>query len=400
MKVLVISEHYFPILGGSTTYVYNLCKNIASLNCEVYLVTIPDDKNPVLEWYKEENFWIYRLKIPKILIKERYFPFFLSLKIKDILNHVEPDVMHFAHGFFVPLITILNKRVKEKPIVWTIQNIPPYEHSLNIFENLSYFNRILESVYRVLADFYGHFVLGISKFDYLICVSENTGKLALERDVPKNKIIILQNGVDTNFFAPRDDKAKIKDDLDFQENEKIILTVSGIIPHKGLDYLVKSIPKVLEKHPDTLFLVIGPVRSRNFFLRLKTLIDDLKIVDTIKIVEGVDFDDINKYYAISDVYILPSLEEGRNISVLEAMSSGLPVVGTETSLRFKDEIPCLKIEERNPDQIAHAIIKLLDNPKYAGELGKNARGYIQKNLSWNKIAEETLDLYNILLNQR
>lgn len=400
MRVLIISEHYFPICGGSTTYVHNLCKNLVDIGCEVFLVTIPDPKNPTLKWYNDDSLHVYRLKIPKILRKERYFSLFLALKMNKILEDVNPEVIHFAHGFFVPIVTKFNQKMKEKSIVWTIQNVPPYEHKLDLFNYIKPLNVILEKIYLFVAGLYSRFSLRLFSYNYLICVSEKTAELAMERGVPSDKIRVIPDGVDTDFFTPKEDIPKIREELGFHKYAPIILTVAGIFPHKGLDYLIKIVPRVLKKYPNALFLIIGPVRSNSYFRSLNKTIEESGVSDNIKIIPGVDPSEINKYYAVSDIYVQPSLEEGFCISILEAMSCGKPVIGTRTGAipKFISESEAgILIEPASSEKIYEAIVRLLGDSREMEKMGLRSRDYMVKNYSWNEIARDTLELYKSLL---
>lgn len=400
MRVLIISEHYFPVRGGSTTYVYNLCKSLSNIGCEVYLVTIPDDINTTLKWYKDDNFHIYCLDIPKRLRKERYFPIFLTFKIGEILEDVKPEIIHYAHGFFVPIVTKFNQKMREKPTIWTIQNVPPYEHRFNLFNYIKPLNGVLEKNYLFISKLYGRFALKLFDYEYLICVSEKTAKLAIEGGVPSNKVRVIPDGVDIDFFTPKRDISKTKQELGLQECTPIILTVAGIISHKGLDYLVKVIPRVLKKYPDALFLIIGPVRSKSYFQDLTGLINELKTGDNVKIIPGVDPSEINKYYTVCDIYVQPSLEEGFCMSILEAMACRKPVIGTRTGAipNFINESKGgILIDPASSEQIYGAVIGLLSDQEKMEVMGKRSREYVLNKYSWNEIAKETMELYEKLI---
>ncbi len=363
------------------------------------MVTIPDDQIPTSTWCKEENFYVYRLRIPKILRKERYFPIFLVRKMNYILEDVNPDIIHFAHGFFAPLITRINRNVAEKPIVWTIQNVPPYEHKLDLFKRLRLLNIILEKIYFFVVGLYGRLALKLFDYDHLVCVSEKTAELAMGKGAMSNKVRVIHDGVDTDFFTSKEGVSKIKEELGFQKYSPIILTVAGIIPHKGLECLVRAVPGVLEKYPDVLFLIIGPVRSEAHHRRLESLMAELGLSGNIRIIAGADQLELGEYYAACDIYVQPSLEEGFCMSILEAMSCGKPVIGTRTGAipRFIEESGGgILIEPAELKQMFEAVVGLLSDPEKAKEMGERSRGYVVDNYSWKSIVKDTLRLYKSL----
>lgn len=401
MRILAISEHYFPITGGSTSYVYNLCKSLSEIGCEVRLVTMPDDKNPVSMWCAEENFHVYRLKIPRVLRKERYFPFFLSLEINRIINEFNPDIVHFTYGFFAPLVTRLNRKVNTKPVVWTIHNIPPYEHALEFLNNLKAVHDILEKIYFVSVDLYGRAALKVVNFDRLICVSEKTAGLVKNRGVNPEKIKAVPNGVPVNPHQNKRKTDSLKSDMNIRNRYPLITTVAGIWPNKGLEYLIQAAPMVLKEYPNALFTIIGHVRSKGYYRRMRALIHRLDLEDSTRIIPGASYEELMDYYAVTDLYVQPSLEEAFCMSILEAMAFGKPVVGSKTGAipEFIEESGGgVLVDSASSEQIYHGIIELLRDPKKMDEAGKRSRRYVLENFAWKKVAEKTLRLYENLKN--
>lgn len=390
MRILVISEHYFPTIGGSTIHVHNLCKNLSKLSCEVYLVTLPDNEHPLLMWYNEENYKVYRLKIPRLLRKERYFPFFLNQKLGGILKEIQPDIVHFAHGLFAPLVTITNPELRKRPVVWTIHNLPPHEHAFEKFTALWPVHALLELVYHRLAEFYGTLSLKIVRYDRVICVSDKTAQLVLKKGVDKEKIKIISNGVDIDFFTDDSNASEIR------KKGPVILTVAGITPHKGQEYLIESIPYILKKYPNALFILIGDIRISSYYKKITKLINEKNIQKNVKIILNVSQEDLRQYYSLADIYVQPSLEEGFCMSVLEAMASGKPVVGTKTGAIpevLGESQGGIIIEPGSPKEISEAVLNLLSNKEKRKEMGIKARNYVADNFSWSKIAEKTMEVY-------
>jgi glycosyltransferase involved in cell wall biosynthesis len=392
MRVLVISEHYSPIVGGSTTYVHNLCRSLSEIGCEVYLVTIPSEENPVSTWYRNEDFYIYRLRIPGFLRKERYFPIFLGLKMNAILREVKPDVMHFAHGFFSPAITRL---IKKRPVVWTIHNVPPREHVFTRFRRFPRVNQVLGKIYFFIAEMYGKFALRAFYYDVLVCNSVKTAKLAAKAGVPEKRIVTIPMGVDTEIFRLKAPLG-IKEKYGLEKFERIVLTVGNIVERKGLYYLIKAMPQVLQGHPNTLLLIVGSIKTRDFYNKLLGLIEEEGLRENIKFL--CDVEEVAPFYSVADLYVQASLEEGFCISILEAMACGKPVIGTKTGEipRFiRESGGGLLIEPASAQEISQTMIRLLDDEEKRREMGRKARRYALK-YEWKKIAEATLGLYESL----
>lgn len=401
MRVLFVSEHYFPIIGGSTTYVEKLCKNLAKIGCDVYLVTIPDDLHENEKWLFDEGINIFRLNIPKIWRKERYFPIFLNAKLKEIMEYVNPDIVHIGHGYFSPLITIFNKKVNKIPVIWTVNNVPPAEHKFELFNKIPSLNYIFKNIYFSLCDIYSRFLFKMAKYDIIISISQKTAELAIMKGVNRENIRIIPDGVDSDLYKPHLDLQKIKKELNLEKYEYIVLNVAGFIPHKGQNILLNSVPKVLQFYPKTMFILIGPIRSEKYYNELNKLIIDLKIINNVKLLSNVSSSTMCKYFHVSDIYVQPSLEEGFCISILEGMSYSKPVIGSKTGAIPKFILESeggILLDSVSSEQISNSIVYLISNPSISNDIGTKARDYVVRQYSWKNIANKTLGLYNELRN--
>jgi glycosyltransferase involved in cell wall biosynthesis len=401
MRILFVSEHYFPIIGGSTTYVEKLCKNLAKIGCDVYLVTIPDDLHETEKWRFDEGINIFHLNIPKTWRKERYFPIFLNTKLKETIEYVNPDIVHIGYGYFSPLITIFNKKINKAPVIWTIHNVPPAEHKFELFNTIPPLNYILKNTYFTLCDIYSRILFRIAKYDVIISVSQKTADLAVIKGVNRENIRIIPDGVDSDLYNPHLDIQKIKKELNLEKYEYVILNVAGFIPHKGQNILLNSVPKVLQLYPKTVFIMIGPIRSKEYYNELNKLIKNLKISNNVKLLSNISSPILRRYFHISDVYIQPSFEEGFCISILEGMSYSKPVIGSKTGA-----IPEFILESQggilldsvSSEQISNSIVYLISKPSISNDMGIKARDYVVRQYSWKNVADKTLDLYNELCN--
>lgn len=401
MRILFVSEHYFPIIGGSTTYVENLCKNLAKVGCNVYLVTIPDDLHENEKWRFDEGINIFHLNIPRIWRKERYFPLFLNKKLKGIIEYVNPDIIHIGYGYFSPLITAFNKKMNKIPVIWTVHNVPPAEHKFELFNKIPSLNTILKNVYFASCDVYSKLLFKIVNFDKIISVSQKTADLAIMKGATRENIKIIPNGVDCDSFNPQLDLQKTKDELNLEKYEYIVLNVAGFIPHKGQNILLNSAPKILQFYPKTVFIMIGPIRSEKYYNELNELITNLRLSDNVKLLSNISSSMLYKYFHVSNVYVQPSFEEGFCISILEGMSYSKPVIGSKTGAIPKFILESeggILLDSVSSEQISDSIIYLISKPSISNDMGTRARDYVVGQYSWKKIANDTLYTYNELRN--
>lgn len=399
-RVLIISEHFLPIIGGTSVYTYNICKYLSNIGHKVYLVTIPSRDNISAKWYHMDGFNIFRLQIPEYFTKEvlmpRFFPIYLLKSLNYIISEIHPDIIHFTSGFYPMIVTRLCYQLKKIPLVWTIHNLPPAEASshISIAEN-NKINTFIRQLYLIFTNNLTRFQLIFYKYDRIISVSSATYEKLLNHNISTDKISVIPNGVDTEYFSIVNEKLARG-----YANKIVVLTVAGIIEHKEQLKIVMSAPDIIEKVPNVLFLFVGPIRSQFYFNLLEKTIQKLGIEKSVEIKGEVSQDDLLHHYQRCDVYLQPSSEEGFCISILEALSCGKAVIGTpvgEIPKLIKESGAGAIIPNSSPEEISKAVIQLLTNKEMKNEFEKVARNYILNNFSWNFVAIETSNMYKEII---
>lgn len=394
MKILVISEHYYPLKGGTVTYVNNLCENLAKMGMCVYLITSGTNEQntqSLKRWNNVDLYYVHKLPIPEYLRKERYFPLFLFKEFSSIVKEIQPDIIHISHGFFAPVvIKIFN--IRKIPIIWTIHNVPPAEHIFQKFKNKRV-NSIFRHIYFEIASAFSSFCFRFYHYDKVICVSQSTADKVLSRGVPNDKISIIPNGISIP------NNSILENILPNETGNFIILTVAGIIEHKGQLEVVKGIPQILKDYPDTRFIFVGPIRSPTYLNLIISTAESLGVRNHIQITGEVTEELLQQFYDRCDVYLQPSYQEGFCITIMEAMAHGKPVIGTAVGA-----IPELIKEDRgilltspNPKSISEALIFLLSNESKREEYGENGKNFIITAYSAERMASETALLYEEML---
>jgi glycosyltransferase involved in cell wall biosynthesis len=142
--------------------------------------------------------------------------------------------------------------------------------------------------------------------------------------LPENKIIILPAFVDAQKFFPIAKPKALADKLGL-EGRKVILTVSRLtaIEVKGYDKVIRALPSIIKEIPEAVYLLVGGGPD---IPRIKRLAQDLNLTEYVKIVDFIARDDLNPYYNLCDVFVMPSKQEGFGIVYLEALAAGKPVV--------------------------------------------------------------------------
>ena len=177
----------------------------------------------------------------------------------------------------------------------------------------------------------------------------------------------VPRGVDINLFLPSKKNTSLVSQYNIQENEKIILTVANLTPIKGIDILIKSFNKLLCKYNFLRLFIVGH-KDSNYGRLMKLEAENSPFSSKIHLTGKVD--EVLDFYSIADIFVLPTIKKGEGcpVSLLEAMSCGIPPVASNVS-GIKDILapfPELLFSPGDVDSLAEKIenlIKKNDNTK-------------------------------------
>lgn len=230
------------------------------------------------------------------------------------------------------------------------------------------------------------------KATLIVTISKySQGKIFEHYGIDAYKIRIIPNGVDTEKYKPTDGIAARKQ---FSLGEEpCVLFVGSFIHRKGLPYLVEAAEKVVKQQPNTRFLMVGDGPLKGWLvdtLRKKSLLENFVFLGKL------DEDKLIAAYNASDVFVLPSLQEGQGIVLLEAQSCGKPVVafgvgGVNEAVRDGDT--GLLANAGQTDELSDGLVKLLSDKALASKMGNNGRDFVANNFTWDICADKMLRAY-------
>jgi glycosyltransferase involved in cell wall biosynthesis len=212
--------------------------------------------------------------------------------------------------------------------------------------------------------------------------------------IPERKIVFIPLGINIDDFRSRD-KEKIRIEYGIKE-EIILLFVGNLVINKGLQYLLEAFSKLLKKKnsPSIRLVIIGDGPYR------KNLVKQMK---SLRIEHAVSFagrqfgENLYKWYSIADIFLLPSMREGRPTVINEAMASECAVIATNVGgipEQIQHESNGLLIEPRSPEQILMSLHYLVDRPDEIIRMGKNGRRrIIEKGWTWKDYATKVNAVY-------
>jgi glycosyltransferase involved in cell wall biosynthesis len=165
--------------------------------------------------------------------------------------------------------------------------------------------------------------------DRVISVSAALAETARDLAGSDLAVRVIPNGVHTARFCPGD-SAAARRQLDLPQTARILLTVGGLVPRKGVHRVLEVLPEILKQHPDLLYLVVGGRSAEgNDERRTKRLIRELGLEKNVRLTGAISHDDLHLWYQAADIFVLPTSNEGWANVLHESLATGTPVVTTD-----------------------------------------------------------------------
>lgn len=211
-------------------------------------------------------------------------------------------------------------------------------------------------------------------------------------------IDVIHNGVRFERFQAPQDTQRIRSQFG---NKKILMTVGGLKSRKGQDIVLRALPAVFQKHPDTVYVLVG---EGSWKAHLQSVADELGIAERVVFVGNKTGEELVAHFQACDVYVhTPRVDklnfEGFGIVYLEAGACGKPSVATDAG-GIRDAVvdgkTGLVVADEDIDAVAQSIITLLDNPDQIRSMGEHSREYAAQH-DWSKIADQFISVYSSLL---
>lgn len=327
----IITYDFFPLIGGIGRVTYTLYCELKSRN--VVFFSPADNRLP---GHVRVNFWAVRF------LKQVGVSLWLFLNVHRIISEHKLDQLNIHSGAG----GVLFFRKTGIPVIITCHH--------TYWQQYTY----------ITSQFWKRIFLPFEKRTYrladrIICDCEDTKRVLLERyHIPEEKTIVITCAIDRkNFFESGQPK-----------EPDSILYIGRIDKRKGIEFLIRSMPYVVEQIPDAQLLVGG---KGCYLDKMKALVSRLGLERNISFLGFIPDDQLNSFYNKSQCVVVPSIFEGFGMTVIEALAAGTRVVGTDvdgtrSTLTSGDYGPL--VPYGNCHALAEAIIAELKHPRKAAEL--------------------------------
>jgi glycosyltransferase involved in cell wall biosynthesis len=198
--------------------------------------------------------------------------------------------------------------------------------------------------------------------------------------------VIIHHGVDAERFKPDGDGRRAKrKELRLGEDVRLLVTAAALEERKGIQWVLRALPEVLESFPETIYLVLG---GGAYLASLEQLAKDLGIESHVRFMG--EQEDVAPFYQAADVSLILSRGEASSLSALESLACEVPVIAARRppfDELISDEYGRL-VNEEDASAVAGAITMLLSNSEQRRAMGRRGRICVDKEFTWERAAEE------------
>jgi|TARA_B110000196_G_scaffold217938_1_gene187196 glycosyltransferase involved in cell wall biosynthesis len=400
LKIALLSYRSHPFSGGQGIYIRHLSNAFNALGHEVFVISGPPYpelskgvkliKIPSLDLFSvESRIKAFRLRfllspidlIEWLGIMSGGFPepYVFGKRLESFLKDTEIkfDVLLDNQSLCYSLLNIQ----KSYPLVTTIHHPITRDHKIALDNARNWKERLSTNRWHGFLKMQKKVAPKLQK---IICPSAQSKEDVIEEFlVERDSIEVVLNGIDVNSFRFRGDKRP--------HTNRIVTTASADIPLKGLKYLIRSLPEIIKKFPDTNLQVIGRSPQGG---GIRKLISKLNLVDKVSFHSELSESEVVEIYSCAEIAVIPSLYEGFGFGAGEAMSCGVPLIST-TSGGLKEVIgdAAIIIKSGSSEEIEKAVIELFSNPNKQELYSHLGRKRMEDKFDWLVSANQYLEIF-------
>ncbi|MHB1868258.1 MAG: glycosyltransferase family 4 protein [Nitrososphaerales archaeon] len=374
MKICLVNSYYHPWIGGAETYASNLAKGLAKRGHEV---TVYCSDRPLHAGESlEDGIKVVRMRTPATFYGTPLvlFPPEIIVERYDVIHANFPSP-------YLAAVSALIAAARTTPAVLTWHNdLPPVTSGAGMLVGIhdAVSGSYLNGYRKIIATTYAY--------------SKRSRLLSRYSD----KVVVIQNGVNTTRFNPRVDGEVVRQRYGLGQS-KVALFVGALTTwhaYKGVEVLLRAFKNASEKGGDIKLLIVG---GGNMMGKYKSMAQELCISSSVVFAGKVSDEELPQYYAACDFSILPSkdLSEGFGLVLLEAMACGKAVIGSRVGGIVEvitEGVNGLLVEPNDVDSLARAIHALFEDDQKRAMMGRSGRTFAESH-DWSAVARRVESLY-------
>lgn len=291
---------------------------------------------------------------------------------KDVSRYIKminPDIVHVnSHLFLTSLQAVKAARSLGIPSVVTVHGFMAERGMLLNILQRTYIRLVAKSIFE--------------NSSTVICLTDKDAASVAKIAGSYDKISIVPNGVDVELFNSSSEK-----------DSDLITWVGRFVPEKGLVYLVEAMQEIVTHRQNTKLVLVG---DGSLKFELMKLTDKLGLSKNVTFFGSAGRTEVAHLLSKSSIFAFPSLREGMPFALLEALASGNAVVASNIdgiNVIIEDDWNGVLIPPRNSVELAHSILRLLNDDGLRRKLSENARVAVRERYSWDRVLDQLDNVY-------
>jgi len=383
MKILIVADTYYPHVNGASYFAQRLAFYLRKDGQRVMVIAPSLDIHSQFFSHEDVNiFGVRSFPVPGIKGFRFSMPFLTRKHIRKVIEEFNPDVIHLQSHFYINKAVFNIARKMNIPIVGTNHFMP---------ENLIHYLHLPPKVEKKVKDFaWKQFRDVYEKLDFVTAPTKTAADLVIDNGFSK-EILPISNGIDLADFNPENDGEYLREKLGLPK-KPILLNIGRMDKEKNVDFILRSIPAVLDK-VDMHFVVAGNGKEKE---NLEKIAKKLGIEKNVTFAGFIINEDKKNLFDLADCYVNACEAELLCIAAMEAMASGVPIIGVRAMA-----LPELIVDGENGYLFApgdrkameEAIIKILSDKDLQKQMGEKSLEII-KNHDINVTIKKFKNLYS------
>ena len=354
MKIAMAADLYWPTINGVATAARTLAQGLAERGHEVMVMAPSQSTKPEIEMDG---------KVKIVRMRSVSFSFYQNFKIsltpilevKKALDDFGPDVIHIEMLLLISQSAMRYGQKYNIPLVATNHAMP--ENLMDNLRLLSHVSRPINFVVRMsAARFY-------EKADIITMPTQSAIDGFSEASKVKKPLMPISNGINLSEYKQDKASKELYEKFGIPKNKPIVGHLGRLDAEKHLSVLIEAFSIVAQDNKDAYLVVVGDGTDAKY---LKEYAHAYHISDRVIFTGRVEDEDKINLHKVFDLYAITSPVELQSIATLESMASGNPVVAVDAMALgelCQNERNGFLVEQDNPEQMAEAINKILNDSK-------------------------------------
>ncbi|MDR2608142.1 MAG: glycosyltransferase [Treponema sp.] len=331
MNIVMFTDAYWPRVNGISVSVESFSRALIRLGHRVMIVcsVYPESLSEEFKFFTGE----VENNGPEepILLRAPSMPLPLPVSKEDrlaktsgwfwVAKHIEafnPDIVHIHTEFVIAQFGFSYAKLHYLPAVYTFHTM--WEDYI-----FSYFPLAPDFLLRYIAR---RVLKGVLRRADLVIVPTPQIREVVKRYRVRKETVMLPTGIDPKQFDHKREDIeafgkKLEEQFPGLKGKRILLFAGRVAQEKNISFLLKLLPSIREEHPDTVLLIVGNGPDLDSF---KKEAEELGLTDCCFFPGYLKREELSLTYAVSDIFVFPSITETQGLVTIEAMLSGLPVV--------------------------------------------------------------------------